>query len=293
MTNTRLQKRKAPQYFITILFIFSFLAGVLSSCNKVTNSVEIGLTPTVENPATEELTLVPETEVATQMPTIITLTSEPTNANTPEPTRTKTPEPTPTATEIPEKHPIDLGKLSTTPKSYQYLLDHKEEFVKGPDPLEEGMEEFFKWYLEKLIPSLGDYKERDGNIYYNQVSLGEERFFMTDYDLDRSFKGQMEFWYFEHGGVVFPVLEIAGIQNDGTSGYTVGVVLVETLGNEGLAALEVIKNKQREFSGVTLFVKDIEIMPVSEDVHKILEKGFFYYNGREHYFGLGAVFFKD
>ena len=88
MTNTRLQKHKAPQYLITILFIISILAGMLSSCGTVTNRAEIELTPTVENQATEELTLVPETEVATQMPTIITLTSEPTETQTPEPTKT-------------------------------------------------------------------------------------------------------------------------------------------------------------------------------------------------------------
>jgi len=87
MTNMHLQKHKCPQYFITILLIFSFLAGMLSSCDAVTNGVRIEITSTVENPATEELTLVPETEVATEMPTI-TLTSEPTVTSTEIPTAT-------------------------------------------------------------------------------------------------------------------------------------------------------------------------------------------------------------
>jgi len=187
-----------------------------------------------------------------------------------------------------EKYPIDLEKLSTTPESYEYLLDHKDEFVKGPDPLEVGMEEFFKWYSEKLIPSLGDYKERDGNVYYNQLASGKERLAMSEYALDRSFKGQMEFWYFEHGGVVYPVLEIAGIK-DGRIGYNIGVVLVEGFRPGPSVVIKGIKDGQKEFSGLTIFVVDKELMPVSEDVHKILEQGFFYYNGREHYFGIGTI----
>ena len=87
MTNTRLQKHIAPQYFTMIFVIFSFLAGMLSSCGTVANKVEIELSPAVENPATEELTLVPETEVATEMPTI-TLATEPTATLKPESTAT-------------------------------------------------------------------------------------------------------------------------------------------------------------------------------------------------------------
>jgi hypothetical protein len=80
---------------------------MLSSCILIsetptsTEEVNYELTPTVENPATQELTLVSPTEVATEMP-IITLT--------PEPTITQTPEPTPTveATSVTfsEKYPV-------------------------------------------------------------------------------------------------------------------------------------------------------------------------------------------
>ena len=187
-----------------------------------------------------------------------------------------------------EKYPIDLEKLSTTPESYEYLLNHKDEFVKGPDPLEVGMEEFFKWYSEKLIPSLGDYKERDGNLCYDQLALGNERLVMSEYALDRSFKGQMEFWYFEHDGVVYPVLEIAGIK-DGRIGYNIGVVLVEGFRPGPSVVIKGVKDGQKEFSGLGIFVVNNEMMPVSEDVHKILEQGFFYYNGYEHYFGIGTI----
>jgi hypothetical protein len=280
-----------PQHTIlSTLCLFIVLSGMLSSCRPIaetpnsTGGVDIELTPTVEEPVAQELTLVSPTEAMTEMPTL-TLTPEPS------PTATIPPTETPIPTEV-EKYPIDLEKLSTTPESYQYLLDNKEKFVKGPDPLEVGMEEFFKWYSEKLIPSLGDYKERDGNLYYNQVAVGEEKLAISGNNLDRSIMGQMEFWYFEHGGVVYPVLEFAGIKDE-KIGYNIGVVLVEQLGIQNLGAIKDIKDGQKDFWGVTIFVKDREIIPVSEDVHRMLEEGFFYYNGHEHYFGIGAINFFE
>lgn len=267
-------KQNSTISFGARLFLLVMLAGFLSSCGTVL------LTPL-------------PTATATELPTI-TMTPEPTATATATemPTITLTTEPTPTPTEIPEKYPIDLEKLSTTPESYEYLLDHKDEFVRGPDPLEVGMEEFFKWYSEKLIPSLGDYKERDGNLYYNQVAVGEEKMVMSGYELDRLFKGQMEFWYFEHDGVVYPVLEIAGIK-DGRIGYNIGVVLVEGIGIQGLGAIKDVKDGQKEFWDIYINTKDIKAMSVSKDVHRMLEKGFFYYNGREHYFGIGVINFFE
>ena len=270
-------KQNSTISFGARLFLFVMLTSLLSSCGTVLQ------TPLPIATATKlpTITLTPEptaTATATEMPSI-TPTSEPT------PTATEMPTPT----EIAEGYPIDLEKLSTTPESYEYLLDHKDEFVKGPDPLEVGMEEFLKWYSEKLIPSLGDYKERDGNVYYSAVSGSGERLAMHEYELDTSFKGQMEFWYFEHGGVVYPVLEIAGIRVDGVIGYNFGVVLTEGVGDGPSVALKGIKDGQDEFGGIAIWVVDRESIPVSEDVHKMLKEGIFYYNGREHYFGIGTV----
>ena len=275
---------------ISFFLILSIFVTTLTSCNNgnsktavvqkteltSTEGVNYELTPTVEDP---------ETEVATATPTW-TLTPEPS------PTATATATETPKPTEV-EKYPIDLEKLSTTPESYQYLLDHKEKFVKGPDPLEVGVEEFFKWYNENLIPSLGDYKERDGNVYYYSVGAGEERCGMSGYNLDGSFKGQMEFWYFEHGGVVYPVLEIQGMLDDGSPLHSVGVVLVEGLGPGPSVVIKEIKNGQKEFSGLTIFVKDKEKMPVSGDVHRMLEEGIFYSDPEGRYFfGIGSIGFR-
>ncbi len=266
-------KQNSTISFGARLFLLVLLASLLSSCGTV-----------LQTPM--------PTATATEMPTI-TLTLEPTATATEIPTITPTPEPTPTATEIPEKYPIDLEKLSTTPESYEYLMNHKDEFVKGPDPLEVGMEEFFKWYSEKLIPSLGYYKERDGNLCYSNVAVGEELMNVGNCDLDRSFKGQVEFWYFEHEGVIYPVLEIAGIQTNGEIGYNIGVILVEGIGIQGLGAIKDVKDRQKEFWNIYIRTNDKKAIPVSEDVHRMLEEGFFYYNGREHYLGIGLINFFE
>ena len=76
---------------ISILFIFSTLAGMLSSCSAISETsistvgVNYDLTPTKKDPATQELTLVPPTEIPT-----LNLTPEPTLIQTLEPTVAET-----------------------------------------------------------------------------------------------------------------------------------------------------------------------------------------------------------
>jgi len=63
MTSDTSKKLKAIKSIIPILFIFSTLSGILSSCNPIaetlesTGEVDFELTPTVEDPATQKLTL--------------------------------------------------------------------------------------------------------------------------------------------------------------------------------------------------------------------------------------------
>lgn len=66
----------------------------------------IELTPVITNPATQELTLVPPTEVATEIP-VVTLAPEPTATATEVPTVIPTLEPTAMPTEIPTPVPVD------------------------------------------------------------------------------------------------------------------------------------------------------------------------------------------
>ena len=205
MTKTRPQKHKTPQYFITILFIFSFLAGMLSSCGTVANKVEIELTPAVENPATEELTLVPETEVATQMPTIITLTSEPTETNTPEPTATATATEMPTPTEVAkEKYSIDLEKFYTMPPSYEDVVANPEKYQEAPDFFGET-EVAMKWWEETLIPALGEQKELTPNVYGGAWLNSEYRFDYSARTREHALLSDYPAFYFKHDNKIYLV----------------------------------------------------------------------------------------
>jgi len=109
----------------------------------------IELMPTVVNPATQELTLVPETEVATQMPTIITLISEPTKTDTLEPTATEMPTPTK------EKSLIE-GNIFFDPQSEADF----DKVVESPSPIDEP-EKFAAWqdeYLKMIEEKLETYE---------------------------------------------------------------------------------------------------------------------------------------
>ena len=115
----------------------------------------IELMPTVVNPATQELTLVPETEVATQMPTIITLISEPTKTDTLEPTATEMP--TPTEVSLIE------GNIFFDPQSE---VDF-DKVVESPSPIDEP-EKFAVWQDEYLKMIEEKLKTYDGPVIDNK-----------------------------------------------------------------------------------------------------------------------------
>jgi len=70
-------------------------------------------------------------------------------------------------------------------------------------------------------------------------------------------------------------------------------VLVEGIGIQGLGAIKDVKDRQKEFWSIDIITKDKKTIPVSEDVHRMLKEDFFYYNGREHYFGIGVINFFE
>jgi len=122
------------------LLILILLANVLSSCVTVIQTqvpiVPISeFTPTVQNPATQELTLVSPTEVASELPTL-----------------TLTPEPTATASATATEIPLIQGDIFFDPQSKE---DFKEVAL-APSPFDEPEkfalwhEEYFKQINEKL-----------------------------------------------------------------------------------------------------------------------------------------------
>ena len=203
MTNTKLRKRKATQFYILIFFIFPALTGMLSSCTAVSNEVDFTLTPMVENPATEELTLVPETEVATQVPTIITLTSESTKTNTLEPTATATEMPTPTEV-AKEKYSIDLEKFYTMPSSYEDVVANPEKYQEAPDFFGET-EVAMKWWEETLIPALGEQKELTPNVYGGAWLNSEYRFDYSARTREHALLSDYPAFYFKHDNKIYLV----------------------------------------------------------------------------------------
>ena len=75
MVTVSSHKRNIIQSLIAVFLVLSVLAGVLSACTMVvvtpipTGVVGVELTPTIENPATQEVTLALPTEVETPVPT--------------------------------------------------------------------------------------------------------------------------------------------------------------------------------------------------------------------------------
>jgi hypothetical protein len=128
-------------------------------------------------------------------------------------------------------YPIDMEKLNTTPKSYDYLTSHLDEYVRSPDPLADSQagQVFLDWVKNELIPALGDETKLeknvwvgDGGYYNNELALSGE---------SKPLMGQPEFFYFEHQNKVYPVLILSAISiipgNQQYWGKTVMVILTE------------------------------------------------------------------
>lgn len=138
MKNHNRSKQNFTRIFGALLFILIMLASILSSCGMIIETLvptvsNVESTPTVQNRATQELTLVSPTEVATEMPTF-TLTPEPTA------TATATEMPTPTK----EKSLIE-GNIFFDPQSKEDFKD----VALAPSPIDEP-EEFALWQEEYL-----------------------------------------------------------------------------------------------------------------------------------------------
>ena len=136
-------KHKTIQFLVASFLILSMLAGILSACTAIvippipTDVIGEEFSPSKDLPATQELTLVSPTEMATEIPTI-TLTPEPTA--------------TATATATATEKPLIEGDIFYDPQS-------KEDFKKvalSPSPFDNPEkfalwhEEYFKQINEKL-----------------------------------------------------------------------------------------------------------------------------------------------
>jgi hypothetical protein len=250
----------------------STLPGDLTKTPESPTEATYELTPTAENPATQELTLVHETEVATEMPTI-----------------TLTPEPTPTATEITEKYPIDLEKLHNFPESYEYMVKNLDEFVEAPDPLED-LGAFREW-VGKLEITIGDYNNREVNYWSKGVGFYPDYFEASSYSSPNKLEGQPEVAYFKHGSEIFPMLGLNVYYKDGGFVRTMLVILYNGNGSpEGKGVIDTLADGGR-IRAVWINSNQNEFTPpiVNEAIEKGILPAMDELNYNQIIFGIGGI----
>ena len=179
---------------------------------------------------------------------LLFVSCSPVLVGTPTPIITETPSPTATFITVPPtstpQFGVDKEKFTNFPQSYNYLINHLDEFVKAPDPVN-NRAAFDRWYTEELVPALGPISERELNLetytfgpgYYSISLTGRPGITMT---------GNPNFFYFENSGIVYPVpcINITSPNHPGVTRWTYCPILFERrdpIGNRwGTGALEEI-----------------------------------------------------
>ncbi len=156
-------------------------------------------------------------QISTDEPKAIETQVIPTKTKVPTPTRkaTETQAPTPTKTETPEKYPIDVNKLHNFPESYEYMVANLDEFVEFPDPFVDP--DGFNASVEKLKTIIGDHTQRERN--YVGSTGDQPDFYVADaYLSPNQLEGQPEIAYFQHQGVVYPMIGLNVYGTDSVPG---------------------------------------------------------------------------
>jgi hypothetical protein len=160
-----------------------------------------------------------------------TITLTPTFTSTPTATLTPTPTITPTFSPTVGLYAIDLVRLNSLPKSYDYLITHLNEYIQAPDPLPDSSA-FFDWWKNRLIPSLGDERKLPRTARLNPHYAFNQFYASANPGRAEPLLRQPFFYYFQHEGVVYPVLILSvEAETYGTQDYyqegTFTVVLLE------------------------------------------------------------------
>ena len=178
----------------------------------------------------------PATPLATQTPT-----PQPTVTVTP----TITPSPAPTATATIEVDPytIDMEKFLNPAPSYEYMVEHPEEYQQAPDLLSD-VEAFKDWYYNQYVPALlAGHEEKmhdmDGNAFSKRnvtnFTASSGMYPAGGYGLDMvisssdlsltPLQGELPIAYFMHEGIMYPILAFT-VSDRGNSGIgTYSVIL--------------------------------------------------------------------
>jgi len=165
------------------------------------------------------------------------------------PTETKTPNinlaSSETAYPTPEAG-INMDKFSKFPESYEYLLNHLDEFVQAPDPLADRAA-FDKWFNEELVLAVGEIThEREVDVVAGAYSIiGNEVQVGQYWDHSVQYLSLPQFFYFENQGVIYavPVLNIQTLDyTPGKTNVTMAVILCDTKywsATDGLSRLSI------------------------------------------------------
>jgi len=104
-----------------------------------------------------------------------------------------------------EQYPIDMEKLHNFPESYEYMVANLDEFVEFPDPFVDP--DGFNASVEKLKTIIGDYTQREKN-YVGYVGAESDFHIAESYLSPNQLEGQLEIAYFQHQGVVYPIINL-------------------------------------------------------------------------------------
>lgn len=190
------------------------------------------------------------------------------------PPATESPTPTPDA----ERFAVDVEKLSSNPPSYDYLVSHPEEFVEAPDPWA-GVEYFNEWRVNELTPAMGDPMSREPNVQVDTDSIGGGEFSLYCNPAS-PVSGQMEFFYFNHNGTLYPVYLITSFRtSDQQLLSTIGVILLPdpipgTASDHGFQAVDLLASGEYAISEVITFYEPEPWGNFPQEVNDLIASGF-------------------
>ena len=213
--------------------------------------------------------------MATTQPTE---TVAPTATSTSTATDTPTLQPTatvaPTLAPTPDRYEIDPVKLNHWPKSYDYLINHLDEFVEAPDFAGNPVVAM-DWWENKLLPALGVEENLDRNVWASNPSrLNGLLYFVVTAGREKPLVGTPEFFYFKHNDVVYPTLVlslVAKLSGVDTDVRTITMILTEELG--GWESLNQLSAGKAIF-GMTEFAEVESKWSVPEVAKQLVMAGF-------------------
>jgi len=186
-----------------------------------------------------------------------------------------------------ERYPIDIEKLHNFPESYEYMVANLDEFVEFPDPFVDP--DGFNASVEKLKTIIGDYTQREKN--YTAASGDQPDFYVANaWNCPNSLEGQPEIAYFQHQGVVYPMigLNVYGLNSPGIGstrtllvilydgfGAPEGTGVIKTLADGGhIAGISLMKTEWPDYPDIVNDAIRKGLVPINDGTYDQIIWGF-------------------